>query len=302
MDTGRTDSGSANAPDGAISHVSDTGLWVAIYRAMESERPDALFHDAHARRLAGARGEAIVRAMPQGRTQAWAMIVRTQIFDEILMRLVAERAIDAVLNLAAGLDVRPYRLPLPASLRWTDVDFPDVIDYKTRMMASETPRCQYEAAGVDLSDEAARSRLFDRVDAASQRVLVISEGLLIYLSHDQVTSLARDLAARKTFRYWLLDLASPLLLTYMNRTWGKRLTQEQTRFKFGLDDRPAFFEPLGWRETEFHGNWDEAKRLDRRMRHSWLWDFLGMLQPPKRRAQYRQMAGSILLERTGAGG
>ena len=36
-----------------ISHVSDTAHWVAMYRAMESERPDALFRDPHARRLAG---------------------------------------------------------------------------------------------------------------------------------------------------------------------------------------------------------------------------------------------------------
>ena len=297
MSTGRT-----NGPDGAISHVSDTGLWVAIYRAMESERPDALFHDTHARRLAGARGEAIVQAMPQGRMQAWAMIVRTQVFDEVLMRLVGERKVDAVLNLAAGLDVRPYRLPLPPALRWTDVDFPDVVAYKSRMMTGEAPKCAYESVGVDLADERARAELFDKIDAASKSVLVISEGLLVYLTHEQVASLARDLAARPTFRYWLLDLASSLLLTYMNRTWGKRLNAEQTRFKFGLDDRPAFFEPLGWREQEFHGNWDEAKRLDRRMRYSWLWDFVAMLQPPKRRKLYRQMAGSILMERMAPAG
>ena len=45
---------------GAITHVSDTARWVAIYRAMESERPDALFRDPYARRLAGPRGEQIV--------------------------------------------------------------------------------------------------------------------------------------------------------------------------------------------------------------------------------------------------
>src|SRR5437764_449135 len=39
-----------------ISSVSDTARWVAMYRAMESERPDALFHDPYARRLAGDAG------------------------------------------------------------------------------------------------------------------------------------------------------------------------------------------------------------------------------------------------------
>src|SRR5579864_5508536 len=74
-------SGAGNAPtEGAISHVSDTARWVAVYRAMESERPDALFRDPFARRLAGAKGAAIVREMPSGAAVAWAMIVRTKVF------------------------------------------------------------------------------------------------------------------------------------------------------------------------------------------------------------------------------
>jgi len=42
--------------DPTIGHVSDTALCVAVYRAEESERPDALFKDPLARRLAGERG------------------------------------------------------------------------------------------------------------------------------------------------------------------------------------------------------------------------------------------------------
>ncbi len=43
--------------EAAIRNVSDTALWVAMYRAMESERADALFYDPYARVLAGERGE-----------------------------------------------------------------------------------------------------------------------------------------------------------------------------------------------------------------------------------------------------
>jgi methyltransferase (TIGR00027 family) len=285
------------AGSGEITHVSDTGLWVAIYRAMESERPDALFHDPYARKLAGARGEAIVKAMPQGLTQAWAMIVRTQVFDEILLRLVSNDGIDEVLNLACGLDARPYRLALPGSLRWTDVDFPDVIDYKTGALQGEQPHCEYRAVGADLSDPSARARVLDDVAARSSRVLVITEGLLIYLTEDQVASLARDLASRPCFKHWLTDLANPLLLQYMNRTWGKRLSDSPARFQFAPQEGPAFFQAAGWKQSIYMGNWDEAKRLNRRMRGAWLWDLLMSLAPPKRREQYRMFAGTLLLER-----
>jgi O-methyltransferase involved in polyketide biosynthesis len=36
-----------------VSNVSDTARWVAVYRAWESARPDALFRDAFAERFAG---------------------------------------------------------------------------------------------------------------------------------------------------------------------------------------------------------------------------------------------------------
>ena len=74
----------ATTSSNAIRNVSDTALWVAIYRAMESERPDAIFRDPYARRLGGERGETIVRQMPNGAAMAWPMIVRTAVMDEIV--------------------------------------------------------------------------------------------------------------------------------------------------------------------------------------------------------------------------
>src|SRR5213080_2363289 len=65
-----------------IRNISDTARWMAFYRAMESERPDALFHDPYARFLAGERGKEILASLPKGRTWAWAMIVRTAVMDE----------------------------------------------------------------------------------------------------------------------------------------------------------------------------------------------------------------------------
>jgi len=59
------------APHAEALPVSDTARWVAIYRAVETERPDALFRDPWARKLAGPEGEAIVNAMPRGRQTGW---------------------------------------------------------------------------------------------------------------------------------------------------------------------------------------------------------------------------------------
>ena len=67
-----------------IRDISDTARWVAVYRARESERPDAVFTDPFARALAGERGERIAQAMPFGEQTAWAFIARTVAFDRLI--------------------------------------------------------------------------------------------------------------------------------------------------------------------------------------------------------------------------
>lgn len=281
-----------------IEHISDTARWVAVYRAMESERPDALFHDPYARRLAGDRGEEIVETMKRGRSMAWAMIVRTAVFDEVILETIARERVDLVLNLAAGLDARPWRLALPASLRWVDVDLPAILDYKRDTLRDATPVCVYEAVAADLTDASARQALVARLGAESQRVLVVTEGLLIYLTADQVGALASDLHGAPSFRWWLIDLANPRLLEIMNRMWGKSVAEGNAPFRFAPAEGTAFFRQFGWREAQFRSSMEEARRLGREMRMMWLWRALGRLSPAKRREELRRMSGIVLLERT----
>ncbi len=278
-----------------IRNVSDTALWVAIYRAMESERPDALFHDPYARRLGGERGQSIVNAMPRGASTAWPKIVRTAVMDEIALRCVHEGAA-TVLNLAAGLDARPYRLDLPKSLRWYHVDMPAMVDYFREQMADQTPRCAMEFVAVDLRDADARDALFARI-AALGPVLVITEGLLVYLEAIQVADLARALHDTARAKWWLIDLASPMLRKFMERQrWMSRLQQGNAAMQFFPDDGTAFFTPHGWCEAEFRSTWDEAARLKRTMRGARLWSLLGRLQSRQRREAMRRMSGIVLLE------
>lgn len=283
-------------PDNPIRNVSDTALWVAIYRAMESERPDAIFHDPYARRLGGERGQAIVDAMPRGRMMSWPMVVRTAVMDEIVLRCV-QQGVATVLNLAAGLDARPYRLALPASLRWLHVDLPDMVDYFRSHMAGETPRCHLEFIAADLRDAHARRDVFTRA-AEHGPALVITEGLLVYLEAGDVAHLARDLHDIAGAKWWLSDLASPMLLKYLARQWQPMLKEGNAPFRFGPADNTGFFTPFGWHEIEFRPHWDESLRLKRTMPHAWLWNILRRLQPAKQREAMKRFSGIMLLEST----
>jgi methyltransferase (TIGR00027 family) len=280
-----------------LENVSDTALWVAVYRAMESERPDALFHDPHARRLAGTRGEEILKSLKA--TQfSWPMVVRTAVMDEIILRSIREDGVDTVVNLACGLDARAFRLELPSTLSWFDVDLPGMIAHRTEHLRNEKPHCRYEAITADLKDPAARKSALSRATTAARKALVVTEGLLVYLTEEQVSNLARELASFAPIRLWLIDIASPRLLRMLNRRFGSKLAAADSLMKFGPADSTRFFEPLGFREREFRSTFDESIRLNRAMKLAWLWRIFGRLQPARKREEMRRMGGIALLERS----
>jgi methyltransferase (TIGR00027 family) len=271
---------------------------VALYRAMESERPDALFRDPYARRLAGERGEAILAGIRRARSWDWPHIVRTALFDEIITRCVAQGA-DAVLDLAAGLDARAWRLALPPALTWIEVDFADVLAFKREQLAAERPRCRLEWEPADLADAAQRAALFSKVGAAHGRVLVVSEGLLIYLHPEQVAALADDLHAQGSFRWWVFDIAAPRLLKMMTKHAGRQLVQGNAEMHFAPAEGTSFFVRHGWKEIEFRGSFPEAVRLKRLPKWMNIFRVLSRLQTRKRRAKMERFAGCALLERAG---
>jgi methyltransferase (TIGR00027 family) len=281
----------------AVNHVSDTALWVAMYRAMETDRPDALFRDPLARKLAGPRGEEILRAIPKGKQFAWPMIVRTAVMDDAILRAVRDEGADAVLNLAAGLDTRPYRLPLPRALRWVEADFPDMQDYKDAHLNGEQPRCTLERERVDLTDGAARRALFQRLGASARRLLVIAEGLLIYLTPEQVAGLAQDLHAQPSFQWWLVDIAHPRLLKMMEKTWGQTLRAGNAPLRFAPAESTAFFRPHGWEESVFRPMFEESIRLKRTFPMARFWRFVMRFYPRKLREEMKRFSGVALLSR-----
>jgi O-methyltransferase involved in polyketide biosynthesis len=205
--------------------------------------------------------------------------------------------VDCVLNLAAGLDARPFRLALPRSLRWIDVDFAPILAYKDQVLRHARAACTYESVAADLTDAEARRALFTRVASINTRVLVVAEGLLIYLAPADVEALGADLHQHAPFASWLIDLASPQLLKWMKRSWGQKAEEGNAPFRFAPPEGTAFFNRCGWREREFRSMWADATRLNRRMPGAWIWSLFSLLQTRKQRAVAERFSGMVLLDR-----
>jgi methyltransferase (TIGR00027 family) len=280
-----------------LNDISDTALWVAVYRSQESERADALFRDPLASRLTGERGRKIASRMRGARYIAWTVAIRTWIIDGFISELIAE-GVDTVINLGAGLDTRPYRLDLPASLRWIEVDYPHMIQLKEDRLASETARCRLERIKLDLTDYDARAKLFSAIDADSRKALVLTEGILPYLTIEQGASLAQDLRRCRNFRFWITEYFSPQAMPYLKRR-GRMHQMRNAPFQFFPEDWFGFFNRYGWRARETRYLGDASHTLGRTIPLPWWVTILRIFLRTKDRVALRKFTGYTLFEPIG---
>ncbi|HEY7956055.1 MAG TPA: SAM-dependent methyltransferase, partial [Polyangia bacterium] len=177
--------------------VAATSLWVAASRALESERPDALFHDPFARRLAGDEGFVIEEARRKANLARGghppSLEIRTRFLDDRIAAALERGPLQCVL-FAAGMDARAYRLPWPPGTRLFELDQPSVLAYKEEKLAGVAPTCDRRALAIDLRDDftaALEAGGFDRHAPA----IFLVEGLLLYLHEPEVRTLFSRLDA-----------------------------------------------------------------------------------------------------------
>lgn len=248
-----------SGPAHTITHVSDTARWTALHRATETARPDALFSDPLAERLAGEQGRAIVDNVRWADRSGWWLVARTKLIDDALADALAHGC-DRVLNLAAGLDTRPYRLDLPSDLTWIEADLPKLLAEKTQILADQTPRCRLTRIAVDLADPHARDAFFTEALDGAAKAFVLTEGLSMYLETSDIAALSGAIK-RPEVAWWMLDFAFPGLRKRINKNMAG--IAANAPFKFAPENGLAFFEDLGWRVVEAESVLVAAHRLHR---------------------------------------
>jgi methyltransferase (TIGR00027 family) len=279
---------------GTIHDVSDTAIWVAYYRVRESERPDALFHDPLAKLLVGERGAQIARRFgPTGKYTAWSVVSRTVLIDDFIRAAIAE-GFDAVLNLGAGLDTRPYRMDLPAHFMWVEADFPRMIDYKIRKLGTMRAECRLQRVGVDLADREARRKMLAEIAPEAKKVLVLTEGVVPYLTETQVAELAADLRAQPRFASWIVEYLSPGVYRYL-RSAARMRQMANAPFQFFPADWFGFFARNGWVKKEIHYSSEVAMRFRRMPPIPWWARLMMKFMSKERMEQARKSTGYMLM-------
>jgi methyltransferase (TIGR00027 family) len=234
--------------------------------------------------------------MPYAAEIGWVIAVRTCTIDAYIETAIQDGC-DVVVNLGAGLDTRPYRMNLPEGLRWIEVDFPETIAFKEQRVGKETPHCQLQRVALDLSHVPRRQALLDDIHASCKKALILTEGLVPYLSVADVSVFTEDLRARPRFAYWVLEYCSP----HFKRVtpWaGDPDLLRKSPFIFEPEGWHDFFAQRGWSVKEMRYLEDEGARLQRYPRNTWREKLRHALRSPKERAIIRESFGYALLERS----
>lgn len=273
--------------------VHETALLTAAYRAGEAERPDALFSDPFAARLAGERGRSLAREAKGSAIWEMGVAVRTRVIDDLLFAAFADEAIELVVDLGAGLDTRPYRLAVPPGVRWIEVDVPEIFAQKNAVLEAFAPACPIEQLSLDLLDLAARGAFFDRL-AREGRILVLCEGLLSYFSPSEVGVLARDLHAVPGVRGWIFDHTTPFLIDLAARTWPAAAGRPGERF--APDDVGGFFAAHGWGIARAVQTGETAAAFGRVAPWPALAELIELLPVPEMADREHWRSGCVLLK------
>ncbi len=190
--------------------VGATATGVAVGRALASRGADPLIDDPFAEPLVRAVGVDFFTRMAGGELDpvevdggaefgmhrmTEMMAVRTKFFDEFFMDATRAGIRQAVI-LASGLDARAYRLPWPSGTTVYEIDQPDVIEFKTRMLADmgAAPTADRRAVAIDLRHDwpaALRQTGFD----PAQPTAWSAEGLLAFLPPDAQDRLLDNITA-----------------------------------------------------------------------------------------------------------
>ncbi len=277
-----------------IENVSDTALWVAMFRAREGQRADALFKDPLAEVLAGERGKRLAATLPFKKLLTWVMVVRTVAIDRLIMTRVHE-GVDTVINLGAGLDTRPYRLDLPKQLRWIEIDFANIIEMKNRLLSEHAPVCQLERHALDLGQDGALKNLLSGLVAGSKKSLVLTEGVIPYLSNQEVDQLSHALLVLPQVVYWVQDFYEDMYAFGDARGWRKVLNKAPVRFK--THHWMNYFFERGWRAHETVHVADEAMRIGRPFPFIFPLSLGFWLMSQKKKEKMRQATGYVVLSR-----
>ncbi len=211
-----------------LDGVAETLLLPLYIRAMESVRPDALIKDDKAVALVEQirYDSSWMTKMRVDEEDKVGLVLRNREFDHHVQDFLARNPEAVVVHIGCGLDSRFERVD-NGQVEWYDLDLPEVIELRRRLLGGEGAR--YHLLACSVLESAWRSV----VSAHHPRpYLFLAEGVLMYFEEAQVKSLVLTLRDHFPGAELVFDAFSPFLVR-MNNVRISR-TKIGARYHWGL--------------------------------------------------------------------
>ena len=226
-----------------LNALEETLLIPLCVRALEAQRPDALFKDEKAIALVQQIGcdPAHILEKVEPYSQA-AVVLRNLKIDQDVQDFLGRHPDAVIVQIGCGLDMRFERVD-NGHLEWYDLDLPEVIELRRELTGGEKERYHLLACSV-LEDA-----WLDVVSAHRPRpFLFLAESVLMYFTEAQVKRLLLTLKERFPGAKLIFDAFTPLMV------WANNLRVSKTGvgapFQWGLK-RPKELE--SWGAASFTG-------------------------------------------------
>lgn len=234
--------------------VSNTSLWVAALRATENDRNDPAFVDPYAPALAGDQYEQSLHLQgPDSDRPLNPLLLRTCFVDAVVTDAVT-CGIDQVVVFGAGMDTRAMRLGIPPATTIYELDFPETFAYKEPILDRHgaTPSCSRVLVPTDVAVRWEADLRAAGLDP-QRPILWLLEGLLLYLSPEQVHALGARISTLSVARSVLCFdcYSAELFRDPAMAAWNEALQAQATAPASTMDDPVEWCTSLGWTAQAF---------------------------------------------------
>lgn len=203
--------------------VPETMLQTLYARAAYSKKRNAKFRDDKAVEIVSHMDYDFSLAEKDA-MMSKGVIARTILLDRMVGGFIRENPKGTVVNIACGLDTRVYRLKTPPSVRWYNLDLPETIEVRRRFLAENGRISMIAKSAMDESWAA-------EIEEPKGGTLVILEGLVMYLSEEDVKQILSIISSRFSQAEVIMETMNPWVVKHMKE---KSIEATKARFTWGI--------------------------------------------------------------------
>ncbi len=215
-----------------ITGVPETMLQTLYARAKESRKPDHAIYDGKAIEIVDSLDYDFGLA-DKDFAMGSGVIARTIVLDKLVSDFLKKHKGAVVVNIACGLDTRCYRNEGMYS-RWYNIDLPETMAVREKFLQENGPIYQ-------ISESAMEDVWADSVDYAGEPVLVIIEGLTMYLTEVDVKKIFDIIDRKFTYATVFVETMAPFMAKHIKE---KSIHGSHAKFSWGVSNGKKLAEIL----------------------------------------------------------